>query len=104
MPSAPCARRPWSWRGLRAGSTARVHGVSVGAGVEFAAFAERVVAAPNASFQLPEVSIGLIPGAGGCVSIPRRIGRQRAAWLALSGRRINAATALEWGLVDEIRS
>jgi enoyl-CoA hydratase len=81
---------------------ARVHGVSVGAGVEFAAFAGRVVAAPNASFQLPELSMGLIPGAGGCVSIPRRIGRQRAAWLALSGRRINARTALEWGLVDAV--
>jgi len=46
--------------------------------------------------------MGLIPGAGGCVSVPRRIGRQRAAFMMLSGRRINAATALEWGLVDAI--
>jgi enoyl-CoA hydratase len=83
---------------------ARVHGVSVGAGVEFAAFADRVLAAPSASFQLPELSMGLIPGAGGCISIPRRIGRQRAAWLALSGRRISAATALDWGLVDAIET
>ncbi|PPJ40331.1 enoyl-CoA hydratase/isomerase family protein, partial [Pseudoxanthomonas sp. KAs_5_3] len=39
---------------------------------------------------------------GGCVSVPRRIGRQRAALMILSGRRINAATALRWGLIDAI--
>lgn len=46
--------------------------------------------------------MGLIPGAGGCVSISRRIGRQRTALWVLSGQRINAATALEWGLVDAL--
>jgi enoyl-CoA hydratase/carnithine racemase len=46
--------------------------------------------------------MGLIPGAGGTVSISRRIGRQRTAWMVLTGRRINARTALEWGLVDEL--
>jgi enoyl-CoA hydratase len=80
----------------------RVHGPSIGAGVEMAAFGRRVTAAPGAGFQLPELAMGLIPGAGGCVSLPRRIGRQRTALLALSGRRIGAATALAWGLVDEI--
>jgi enoyl-CoA hydratase/carnithine racemase len=67
-----------------------------------AAFAKRVIAAENAFFQLPELEMGVIPGAGGCVSIPRRIGRQRAAFMAISGRRINARTALAWGLVDAI--
>jgi hypothetical protein len=81
-----------------------VQGACIGAGVELPAFARRVIAADDAFFQLPELRFGLIPGAGGCVSIPRRIGRQRAAWLALSGRRINAGKALEWGLVDEIVS
>jgi enoyl-CoA hydratase/carnithine racemase len=47
--------------------------------------------------------MGLIPGAGGTVSLPRRIGPHRTAWLTLSGARIDAATALDWGLVDEIR-
>jgi hypothetical protein len=79
-----------------------VHGACVGAGAELPAFARRVVAAPDAYFQLPEASMGLVPGAGGTASIPRRIGRQRAAWLALSGRRIDAETALRWGLVDEL--
>jgi enoyl-CoA hydratase/carnithine racemase len=46
--------------------------------------------------------MGLVPGAGGTVSLPRRIGRQRTAWLALSGVRLDAATAHQWGLVDEI--
>jgi hypothetical protein len=80
-----------------------LHGACVGAGVELPAFARRVVAAEDAVFQLPEVAMGLVPGAGGTVSLPRRIGRQRTAQLALSGRRLDAATALRWGLVDELR-
>ena len=63
-----------------------------------------MVAAEDAFFQLPEVSMGLVPGAGGTVSIPRRIGRQRTAQLALSGRRLDAETAWRWGLVDELRA
>jgi enoyl-CoA hydratase len=79
-----------------------VQGACVGAGVEMAAFAGRLTAAPDAWFQLPELGMGLIPGAGGCISVPRRIGKQRAALMILSGRRINAATALRWGLIDAI--
>jgi enoyl-CoA hydratase/carnithine racemase len=82
--------------------TASVHGACVGAGVELSAFAGRVVADRRAMFRLPEVGMGLLPGAGGTVSLPRRIGRQRAAYLALSGETIDAATAASWGLVDEI--
>jgi enoyl-CoA hydratase/carnithine racemase len=81
---------------------AEVHGACVGAGVELPAFAARLVARDDATFQLPELAMGLVPGAGGTVSVPRRVGRQRAAWLALSGERIDAHTALAWGLVDEI--
>ena len=81
---------------------ARLHSACIGAGVELPAFARRVVAAKNTFFQLPELEMGLIPGAGGTVSVPRRIGRQRAAWLMLSGKRINARTALDWGLIDAI--
>jgi enoyl-CoA hydratase/carnithine racemase len=81
---------------------ARVHGACVGAGAELPAFARRVSAAPDAFFELPELAMGLVPGAGGTASLPRRIGRQRTAWLALSGERIDARTALRWGLVDAI--
>lgn len=79
-----------------------VHGACIGSGIELPAFGSRVIAHPRTFFQLPELELGLVPGAGGTVSITRRIGRQRVAWLVLSGKRINARTALEWGLVDEI--
>jgi enoyl-CoA hydratase/carnithine racemase len=81
---------------------ARVHGWCVGAGTELPAFVGRVVAAPDARFRLPELAMGLVPGAGGTVGIPRRIGRWRTFYLALSGHDIDAATALDWGLVDEV--
>lgn len=88
---------------LASRTRAEVHGACIGAGVELPAFVARVTAAPDAFFQLPEVGMGLVPGAGGTVSLPRRIGRQRTAWLALAGERIDAPTALAWGLVDAIR-
>ena len=80
-----------------------LHSACIGSGIELPAFAHHVSAAPRSFFQLPELGFGLIPGAGGCVSISRRIGRQRTAWLALSGKKINARQALQWGLIDEIR-
>ena len=80
----------------------RLHGACIGAGAELAAFGRRVTAAADTWFRLPELGFGLIPGAGGCVSLVRRIGRQRTTWLAISGERIDAATALTWGLVDSV--
>jgi hypothetical protein len=82
--------------------TVHLHGACVGAGIELAAYASRVVAAPDARCWLPEVGMGLIPGAGGTVSIPRRIGRRRTLAMALTGEPADATTALAWGLVDEV--
>ncbi len=79
-----------------------VHGACIGSGIELPAFAHRIVAAEKTFFQLPEINMGLIPGAGGTVSILRRIGRHRTAYLCLSAKRITAPTALEWGLIDSI--
>ena len=79
-----------------------VHGACIGAGIELPAFAGRLTAARDAFFQLPEVAMGLIPGAGGCVSISRRIGRQRTAQMAILGERVTAERALAWGLIDAI--
>jgi enoyl-CoA hydratase/carnithine racemase len=81
---------------------ARVHGQVLGSGLEMAAFCGWVAAHPDSVIGLPELSLGLIPGAGGTVSVTRRIGRWRTGYLVLSGRTIDAATALDWGLVDEI--
>ena len=81
---------------------AHLHGRCIGAGIEVPAFAKRVVAAPGTTFQLPELELGLVPGAGGTVSLPARIGRWRTAYLVLSGVELDLATALEWGLVDAV--
>jgi hypothetical protein len=87
---------------LSARTTAHVHGHCVGSGIELPAFAGRVVAAPGTQVRLPELALGLVPGAGGTVSLPARIGRHRTALLGLTGLPIDAATALAWGLVDEV--
>ncbi|MGH8922579.1 MAG: enoyl-CoA hydratase/isomerase family protein, partial [Actinomycetes bacterium] len=89
---ARCATRTTAW----------VHGSCVGAGIELPAFASRVVAAPGTTFRLPEVGMGLLPGAGGTASIRGRVGRHRTAWLALSGSELPVSMALDWGLVDAI--
>ncbi|MEM9706124.1 MAG: enoyl-CoA hydratase/isomerase family protein [Pseudomonadota bacterium] len=80
----------------------RINGAAIGAGVEIAAFAGNLSASPRAWFQLPELKYGLIPGAGGTVSIARRIGRQQFIYLALSMKRLRAHEALSWGLVDAV--
>lgn len=81
---------------------ADVHGQVLGSGLEMAAYCGWVRAHPDTVLGLPELSLGLLPGAGGTVSVTRRIGRWRTAYLVLSGRRIDAHTALRWGLVDEV--
>jgi len=78
------------------------HGACVGSGLEVPAAAGRRTATANAHFQLPELGMGLIPGAGGTVTVGRAIGRFRTAWMVLSGKRVSARQALEWGLVQNI--
>src|SRR5262249_41219737 len=93
---------------LAARTTACLHGSCLGAGVELPAFAGRVIAAEDSRLGLPELRLGPGPpargpgSAGGTVSLPRRIGRWRTAYLALSGHLLGAADALRWGLVDEV--
>ena len=79
-----------------------VHGACVGAGIELPAFANSIIAHPDATFRLPEIAFGLVPGAGGTVSVTRRCGRHRTAWLALTGTTIDAEHALRWQLIDRI--
>ncbi|NHC21875.1 enoyl-CoA hydratase/isomerase family protein [Nocardioides sp. IC4_145] len=84
--------------------TAYVHGNTIGSGIEVAAFAGTVVAAGDTRLRLPELGMGLIPGAGGTVSLTRRIGRHRVLWWAMAGERIGVDTARRWGLVDDVTS
>lgn len=89
---------------LRDRIEAQLHGPCIGAGIELPAFAGHVTARQDAFFQLPEVGMGLVPGAGGTASILPRIGRRRLAYMALTGVRVDAATALDWGLVDAVEA
>ncbi|MBN9636516.1 MAG: enoyl-CoA hydratase/isomerase family protein [Actinobacteria bacterium] len=89
-------------RRLGTACRAVVHGQVLGSGLEMAAFCGQVTCHPDATLGLPELALGLIPGAGGTVSITRRIGRWRTAYLVLSGVTIDAATAQTWGLVDVV--
>jgi enoyl-CoA hydratase/carnithine racemase len=78
------------------------HGACIGSGLEGPAAAAHRTAQEGAFFQLPELKMGLIPGAGGTVTIPRAIGRHRACAMMLGGARVSAATARDWGLVQQI--
>jgi enoyl-CoA hydratase/carnithine racemase len=96
-------RGPWRLlHRLRERTHAHLHGACIGAGLEMAAFAGSVTAAADTRLQLPEVSMGLVPGAGGTVSVVRRIGRWRSAWMMITGAPVPVATALRWGLIDAV--
>lgn len=93
---------PWWVHECRTLATFELHGRCFGAGIELAAFANHIVADPATTVCLPEVAFGLIPGAGGTVSITRRTGRHRTLWLAVTGASLDAETAQSWGLIDDI--
>lgn len=88
----------------RLGSRAatHLHGACIGSGIEVPAAAARRTGAPDLIVQLPELRMGLIPGAGGTASLSRAIGRHRLLWLALGAFRIGAEQALDWGLIHSI--
>lgn len=81
---------------------AAIQGAALGGGLEVALACHGRVAAPAASLGLPEVKLGLIPGAGGTQRLPRLIGAARAFPMMLSGEPFNAGKALELGLVDAV--
>jgi 3-hydroxyacyl-CoA dehydrogenase len=81
---------------------AAVHGTALGAGTEVSLACHYRVAAEGASFGLPEISLGIIPGAGGTQRLPRLIPFEAAAEMMVSGRPMSAAQAKELGLVDEV--
>ncbi|MEY2959117.1 MAG: hypothetical protein RLZZ01_1685, partial [Actinomycetota bacterium] len=81
---------------------AAIHGTALGGGLEVALCAHYRVALASAKFGLPEVNLGLLPGAGGTQRLPRLVGVPKALEMMTSGRHIPAAEAMEGGLVDEI--
>jgi len=81
---------------------AAIHGTALGGGLEVALCAHYRVAVPSARLGLPEVALGLLPGAGGTQRLPRIAGVEKALEMMTSGRHAPAKEALEMGLVDEI--
>lgn len=83
---------------------AAVNGAAVGAGCDLAVMCDLRVAAEKAFFAESFVQLGLIPGDGGSWFLPRAVGWARAAEMTFTGDRVDAATALSWGLVNEVVS
>ena len=81
---------------------AAINGVAAGAGMSLAMACDVRIASDKASFLQAFINIGLVPDSGSTWFLPRLIGRQRAMDLMLSGRKLSAAEALEWGLVNQV--
>jgi enoyl-CoA hydratase/carnithine racemase len=81
---------------------AAVNGYALGGGCEIAMACDFRFAASGARMGQPEIVVGLIPGAGGTQRLPRLVGLARARWMIYTGEFVDAATASEWGLVDEV--
>src|SRR5271169_6129423 len=81
---------------------AALHGTALGGGFEVALTAHYRIAVPSAKCGLPEIKLGLIPGAGGTQRLPRLVGVEKALDIILSGTPFGAREAHEWGVVDEL--
>jgi crotonobetainyl-CoA hydratase len=81
---------------------AAVNGFAMGGGTEIALACDLVVASERATFGLPEVTRGLFAAAGGVIRLQRQIPAKLAAQLVLTGDPVDAATAHQWGLVNEV--
>jgi enoyl-CoA hydratase/carnithine racemase len=81
---------------------AAIEGLAFGGGLELAVCCDLLVMAADARLALPEVKLGVFPGSGGTLRLPRRIGEARAKQLMFTGEPIDAATALAWGLITQV--
>lgn len=107
-PDGPAAMLRLEGRALRALASlplptiAAVDGIAFGGGMELAAACDIVIAGGKARFCLPEIKLGVFPGIGGTVWIPRRMGHARALEMMLTGQEIDAATAHRWNFVNRL--
>ncbi|MBN1568585.1 MAG: enoyl-CoA hydratase/isomerase family protein [Acidobacteria bacterium] len=81
---------------------AALHGYVLGSGIEIALYCDLRIAAPDAVFGLPEVSLGILPAAGGTQTLPRILGLSGALDMLLTGRRLSAQEAINMGMVNQI--
>lgn len=103
-PQAPAAGPGWieCFDRLAKPVIAAIHGYCLGGGLEIALACDLRMASADAVFALPETGLGLIPGGGGTQRLPRLVGLGRSLELLLTGDRIDAAKALEWGLITRL--
>jgi len=87
---------------LQMPTVAALNGLAFGGGLEITLACDFRIAAEGAELSLPEVGIGIVPGAGGTQRLPRLIGPTKAKELILTGRRVSAETALDMGLVSKV--
>src|SRR5262252_3583667 len=96
-------RELWArFEGLEVPMIAAMHGSSIGGGLELALACHYRVAVPNAKFMLPEVTLGIIPGAGGTQRLPRLVGLENALRMIFDAKPVDARRALEIGLIDQV--
>lgn len=79
-----------------------LHGYTFGGGLELALMGDILIAADNTIFSQPELNVGTIPGLGATQRLPRQIGQYKANLMVLTGCKIDAKTACEWGLVSQV--
>ena len=95
-------RIPMAMYELEVPIIAEVNGHAIGAGCDLACMCDIRIAARSARFAESFVKLGIIPGDGGAWLLPRAIGAARAAEMAFTGDRVDAATALDWGMVSRV--
>jgi len=87
---------------LQVPTIAALNGLAFGGGLEITLACDFRIATEGARFALPEVGIGIVPGAGGTQRLPRLIGPTKAKELILTGKRVDAGAALEMGLISQV--
>lgn len=95
-------RMYWTLADLPVPVIAAVNGHAYGGGMEMALCCDFVYVGDAARFALPEVTLGIMPGAGGTQNLPRAVGERRAKELLLTGKPLSATQAVEWGVANSV--